>query len=192
MGIGLLERRRVTPPAPDRPTTRAVLAAMLAELNREVAAAAVAGGGANSAPCLAAPPRNTAPSPRNEALLRQVLNFVTTHPEQHQQRDWVCELADGRIVGCVAYHTVMHAGHQVLLDASGRHIVLARTGGRTHIFDAAQRALGLTADEAISLFDPSNSVARLWQLAAHMTNGRVALPAGTGGAAHHAVVEVTG
>lgn len=94
----------------------------------------------------------------NVALLRKTMEHIESHPQEWEQRHWICG------------STACFAGHAVLIDGgeSAFHhaYVIARTddpawhvhGGQISILRRAQHILGLTLAQAIDLFEGSNTM----------------------------------
>lgn len=112
----------------------------------------------------------------NVELLRRVLEHITAHPEEHDQRVWARHTDCGTAM-CLAGHAVTITGHAI---DYGKHswsglVYLTRAG--ESIEDVAARELGLSDDQAENLFDPDNTRAELWREAAQITDGAIEIPA---------------
>ncbi|MGW9032914.1 hypothetical protein ACWGQ5_55185 [Streptomyces sp. NPDC055722] len=100
----------------------------------------------------------------NTELAARVLRWITAHPEQHAQREWMHGvdhlLAQQPLpVGvtlCAASHTARLSGHALHRQGTRRGPVFAAKPGRDPVFvkDAARRELGLSKEDADALFDP--------------------------------------
>lgn len=117
------------------------------------------------------------------ARLRKELEFVTSHPERWDQRRWAVRGPTCGTVACLAGTTVLHAeleltwARNVGLTRGRRFDVEAAytTDGR-HVMAAACDLLGLTVAQTDRLFNPSNTLRDLWELAAEFTAGEVVAP----------------
>lgn len=119
----------------------------------------------------------------NEDLLQRTLDYITEHPEAHNQSTYGARLPDGSVVGCLAFHAVRLSGHPInwrppslssFPEISVVPLVITPSGQQMRIETVAKQALGLTATQAITLFSHNNSIDRLWRLASELTDGRVA------------------
>jgi hypothetical protein len=117
----------------------------------------------------------------NVPLLRKTLEYITAHPEEHDQRNWGVKTACGSSY-CLAGHAVVLAGHEIdwhspdLVRMGMRSSCHALTDGR-YISDAAREELGLDPERAARLFDANNDLGTLWRLASEYTDGEVEVPA---------------
>lgn len=111
----------------------------------------------------------------NVPPLRKALEYVTDHPEEHNQLTWAQRRSCGT-TGCLAYHIAVIAGHEARWgdftwdNAQAAYHV---TTGET-IKVVAAREIGLDLIQSDLLFAGSNSVDRLWELAAEFTDGEIA------------------
>lgn len=137
------------------------------------------------------------------ATLQQVLDFLTEHPEQHEQQTWLkkvptlesSDLAACGTVGCLAGHLSL-IGHTIPDSAWEPFYTYARDGDQLRYwvirFDqfpvttAAEEALGLSyvqnpdAVEARGLldrmFEGDRTIRQLWELGNELTDGRLRIP----------------
>jgi hypothetical protein len=111
----------------------------------------------------------------NVALLQKVLDYITEHPEEHDQsiiaKRTLCGTA-----ACVAGHTVAMTGHILNWSITGQAYTC--DSGRENILDVAATELGLTYDQSSELFSADNTLAQLWLIASVFTEGAVEIPAG--------------
>lgn len=111
----------------------------------------------------------------NVELLRKVLEHITAHPDEHDQEVWARRTACGTAM-CLAGHAVVMTGHRIdwsLLDIGG----LATFTTTGEIIEAvAERELGLDLGQSVELFSAANTLARLWMLAAELTDGEITPP----------------
>lgn len=96
-------------------------------------------------------------------LLQRSLDYITEHPEEHNQGSW------GR---CLAHHVTEQAGHIFSVSHCDCCQPVLTTDGR-HVRDVAKAELGLCGDQASRLFHGRNSVNLLWELAGEFSGGRV-------------------
>lgn len=102
---------------------------------------------------------------------RMVLDFITAHPEHHNQAVWAVpmawlrELYDESLVGtcgtvaCVAGWTCIMAGDELTSSDGSPELdhAISDSGAALEIPERAMRLLGLTKDEADELFYDINS-----------------------------------
>lgn len=140
----------------------------------------------------------------NVPELRKVLEFVTAHPDVHDQEVWVdvrdaprdaperferCLFGEARTPrhllrdeyvwscgtsACLAGWTALLAGWR---PAYGDDQLVYRDDRVRHAEEVARERLGLSLLQADALFDPANSRRRLWRLAARFTDGAIRPPA---------------
>jgi hypothetical protein len=142
-----------------------------------------------------AAPESDAPEASTEVnveLFQRALDYVTANPQEHDQSIWA-RRTDNGIVGCLGYHTARLAGHTMDWkrnghpsfgsrcwfcdsDHSNESVHVVTEGGRVHVFDVAQQALGLTARQANLLFHPTVTLAQQWKYATEYTNGAITVP----------------
>jgi hypothetical protein len=122
----------------------------------------------------------------NVPLLRKELEYITAHPEEHDQLIWLRNRFEGEnrcgTAGCLAGNAVLHAGRvegwtDVKYD--GRKYVVGPTryfpsGGSWT--DVGAELFGLNTDQAIDLFDETNTLRRMWRLANRFTYGEIEIP----------------
>ena len=108
----------------------------------------------------------------NVPLMRKTLEHVTLHPEEHRQHLWLRRTPCGT-VGCFAGHAVIFAGHEIDWGIANLYGELDVTKAGDTIFVVARRELGLTVDDAESMFYGGNGIDDLWRLAELFTNGEI-------------------
>lgn len=119
-------------------------------------------------------------------LLRKVLDFVTEHPEVHDQNIWAEKSPCGTSC-CLAGHTVLMTGHEIDWredgNGSGEYgadrvkTPIVVKGMRTdQISNVAGHELGLDSDQKETLFIDSETVEDLWRAANEFTNGEIEIP----------------
>lgn len=116
-----------------------------------------------------------APVVGNEPLLQQVLEYITAHPEEHEQSTWG-RIKNGRVVGCVGFHAVRLSGdYRLVFDTTDRHYATALDSNNHELYisDAAYKALGIGTG-TYRLFAGGRTLDELWQDANELTDGRVA------------------
>ena len=120
-------------------------------------------------------PTPTTASPEvNVELLGQVMEYITEHPEEHDQKVWAQRTRTG-VVGCVAYHTTRLSGRELHWPSqcNGEARFVQDGENVTPIFVAARDALGLTSQQADVLFDAANDLTGLWSIAGTLSNGHL-------------------
>lgn len=113
----------------------------------------------------------------NWRLLQAELEFVTAHPEQHDQTTWA-RRTDCGTACCLAGWTVIHAGFDLAWVRSSDEGVVALWLA-THDITIREQAiilLGLSDDDAHRLFNQDNTLADLWQIGYAITRGAVRRP----------------
>lgn len=139
-----------------------------------------------------------APTPAQIDRLRRELEFLTAHPERHDQgtwyrlprpeavdaepgTDWTCGTS-----GCLAGWTALHADYQPWVDKRGyvaddARVVRPGPGPAyerlVDVHDLARDLLGLTDRQANLLFGGDNALRDLWEYARVFTNGAIVVPA---------------
>ncbi len=116
----------------------------------------------------------------NAVLLRQVLDHITAHPEQHDQAHFAIRTDCGTAY-CLAGHAVVLSGYRIAWEESllNRHAFNAKLddGSTAEIPDLAAELLGLEPgpydEEWPDLFDGGNSRADLWRMASELTDGAI-------------------
>lgn len=118
----------------------------------------------------------------NEPLLREVLEYITAHPEEHDQSTWG-QIKNGRVVGCVGFHAVQLSGdYRLIFEIFDTHRAgqyakaLDSNNNELLISDAAYKALRIdrvTPSGAYRLFIGCETVDDLWQIASELTGGRI-------------------
>ena len=128
----------------------------------------------------------------NVQLLQRELDFLMTHPDQHNQgkylqlsddfdsltartnTEWHCGSA-----GCLAGWTAMHLGWtpiEIPWMSSGEAEMVHPDGSIDNPHRIAEQALGLTEHQAAGLFSGGNSIRRMYRLANTYTNGQIQIP----------------
>jgi len=121
------------------------------------------------------------------ARLRKALEHVTAHPDEWDQRVWWRSSVESGCgtAGCLAGTVVHQAGYEIPttfeteVDGErlrGADYAFSPTGRREEISEAAQRLLGLSNAQCMRLFNPLNSLARLWYIASVYSGGRIEVP----------------
>lgn len=129
----------------------------------------------------------------NVPLLRKTLEYVTEHPEEHDQGSWAERtIRDGvvcRSSHCLAGWAVVLDGEETIdwdhpddtweISAQTTKQSVHRIGGRD-IEEVAHELLGLPGKVSekteVPLFKPDNSLAKLWHLANEVTDGEIEIP----------------
>lgn len=123
----------------------------------------------------------------NVPLLRKTLEHITAHPEEWDQETWALQTSCGT-VGCLAGWAVTLAGHNLVFTkgcdcevCDAEESIAAETcivdGQLRTIHKAAEHALGLTQEQACSLFNGGNNLHTLWAEANAITHGEIVIPA---------------
>lgn len=131
------------------------------------------------------------------ARLRDVLEFVTAEPDRWDQAswyrvahdvlrgtaapgaDWTCATS-----ACLAGWVALRAGWEPRIyrrgDATWADNETVRSAtdpdAVEHVRDVATELLGLTPEQAVYLFHADNNLRDLWEFAAVLTDGAVAVP----------------
>ncbi len=116
----------------------------------------------------------------NVELLRKVLEFITEHPDEWEQAEWLSRSTCGT-AGCVAGWAVVMDGQEIewepdVLDNGLTGYRASGTKQGLRIDDAAREALGLTPFEASEMFMAYNDLPYLWHLAREFTGGEIEPP----------------
>ena len=114
----------------------------------------------------------------NVPLLRKVLEHITAHPEEWNQEWWAVKSTESSCgtACCVAGWTVSWAGHGFQWDSEGRSSVYLKEDDMRSIPHVAQDLLGLSPQQANTLFFSGNSLQDLWELANEFTGGEIEIP----------------
>jgi hypothetical protein len=113
----------------------------------------------------------------NVPLLRKVLEYVSEHPEEWDQRAWMQWRPRCGTTGCVAYHTLALLGYTAVFKGPEVTGWAKSPDGRSvSIPIAAADALGLDPIRRSMLFDGANTLADLWMFAAEFTDGEITVP----------------
>jgi hypothetical protein len=120
----------------------------------------------------------------NVDALRRELEFVTAEPERWDQSTWVhyVDRSDAEpgadwtcgTTACLAGWTALHAGYRP--HPPYESVVVGPRGTPEDVEDLARRLLGLTPGQANLLFDGSNTLRDLWELARALTDGAIEVP----------------
>lgn len=117
----------------------------------------------------------------NVPLLAKVLDHVTGHPGEWNQTMWAVENSCGTLC-CVAGWAAIMAGYELKFDSAvcscGCTDALdgntaSYTTTNEFISDVAQRELGLTEDQAKTLFSGCNNINDLWAIANAYSDGEI-------------------
>lgn len=113
----------------------------------------------------------------NVPLLTKVLDHITAHPEEHDQRSWAIRKDGCGTACCVAGWAVVMSGHEFAWWEWSDGDVADETVDHELIGHVAQRELGLTYEQARLMFRGDNTLYTLWYLAAEYTHGEITPPA---------------
>lgn len=108
----------------------------------------------------------------NVPLFRKALEYVTEHPEEHDQDVWAYRTRCGTKL-CLAGTVAMLTGHAFVWDefSDGAQAVWT-TDGRS-IADVAQDELGLDNVDANWLFNGCDTIDELWEAAEEITDSEI-------------------
>jgi hypothetical protein len=114
----------------------------------------------------------------NVPLLRKVLEHVTAHPEEWNQKWWATKTTESSCgtACCVAGWAVSWAGHDFKWDSNGEASVYIRERDARAIPHVAQELLGLNPEQAGILFFSGNTLPMLWEFANEFTEGEIEIP----------------
>lgn len=116
----------------------------------------------------------------NVPLLRKQLEWATSEHAKATRGEF-SEWDQDKWCGtrcCIAGHTALDTGWTTHTYPDGAvSTVLTRGTESEHVRYVAQDALGLTWDEAQTLFDGKNQISDLWRIANKVTNGEIEIPA---------------
>ncbi len=124
-----------------------------------------------------------APAPAVDVpLLRKVLEHLTAHPDQHEQRHWWLTDTDTACgtAGCIAGWTVALARPDLDVYDDGDHRPILLPGEPlpvAHVCDTARALLGLPFTVAAALFRGQTTLRDLWQQAEFISGGAITVPA---------------
>lgn len=117
--------------------------------------------------------------------MRKTLEHVTAHPEEWDQGMWAQQTACGT-TACFAGHVVADAGYDFLWGLNGETNpdgsyntdawYASVDGQKQYISVVAARLLGLSLEQAESMFSVANGLGDLWELASRYTNGEIVIP----------------
>ncbi len=128
-------------------------------------------------------------------LVRE-LRDITLHPEKHDQATWIEAEKNPELnpisacgtTGCLAGNAVLNSGAKLVWsavekydDRQGRWVPSGRFKAADCVVDGslmsvsrrARELFGLSGSEADRMFDPDNSIQRLWELAIDFSEGMV-------------------
>ena len=122
----------------------------------------------------------------NTVRLQSELEFITRNKAHHQQSEWFREFPDNacQTSGCLAGWTAIHHAKDELViqeaqvPFKGEYVKVLYydpIDGRDWI-DLGADLLGLTWDQAETLFEGNNSLWDLWNLASIITRGEITIP----------------
>ena|SRR5690348_2417744 len=106
----------------------------------------------------------------NVPLLRKALEYITEHPEEHNQRNWAQRTSCGTTF-CLAGTVAKLTGHDFIWDLEGGTQALLVTNGR-EISEVAQDELGLDNVDAHLLFH-CYDIRELWETVEEITDGEI-------------------
>lgn len=103
----------------------------------------------------------------NKELALTALDYITAHPEEHNQKSWATRLACGT-AGCLAYHVCHLSGYEADVNRcegaiQGVPAVSFLTNG-DGIESRAMKLLGITSNQAVYLFAFHNSVEKMYDM----------------------------
>lgn len=116
----------------------------------------------------------------NADRLLDVLTFLETHPDQHDQGIWISTGTCGT-VGCLAGWACLRNGYVELISEDlmlgavhwGVYIDSDPTKTVLSVFEVAMNLLELDSDDAEWIFDGDNTLEDLWCIADGLTDGEV-------------------
>jgi hypothetical protein len=117
----------------------------------------------------------------NVPLLRKTLEYITEHPEEHDQEMWGLKTRCGTTY-CLAGHAVQLAGHEIAWpppccpECDGREKAAYLCADGRDIAEVAREELGLARDQAWCLFNSGKTLFGLWFMAREFTNGEIEIP----------------
>lgn len=111
----------------------------------------------------------------NVELLDRTLAYIEEHPEEWDQKEWVCGST-----ACFAGNALLLEGLERIRTSNGRllsrtDLQVPSTGASVEIAETAKCALGLTDMQARTLFAGFNNMAALRQMVANIKVGRPTL-----------------
>lgn len=123
----------------------------------------------------------------NTPMLLQELQFITRNKAHHNQGDWFTEYPDNacKTAGCLAGWTAIHHAKDQLLTTKSeawiaeedRYVPVLMYGPKNGSWSGlGKELLGLDWDQADELFEASNTIWDLWNLASVITNGEIQIP----------------
>lgn len=114
----------------------------------------------------------------NVALLQKALDFITEHPEQWHQGDWMTRTSCGTAC-CLAGTIALMEGYKPVwedyMDRADTAQLSPDSYGKS-VFSIAQEALNIKVGQADDLFWGSNGLATLWELAFEFSDGQIKTP----------------
>lgn len=122
----------------------------------------------------------------NVPLLRKVMDHITAHPEEYDQREYAVR-TDCGTTHCVAGWALALSGrefifralrvcdHRTAADFGWQAELGVVSGDYTH--GAAAEALGLKWADAERLFDIDNTLPGVWRIVEELTSGEITRPA---------------
>lgn len=117
----------------------------------------------------------------NVPLLRKALEHVTAHPEEWDQGVWAKRSSQCGTQYCLAGTVVVLSGEFRAQWSSTNYSTefthyCTRVDNDDCLYDIQDTAINLLNTDAYHLFNGSNTLRDLWELAAEMTNGEIAVP----------------
>jgi len=115
----------------------------------------------------------------NAPLLLKVLEHITAHPEEHNQRNWGIRRTGCGTAYCFAGWAAVMSGHELLWEKAPFDDDVFRafiTAEGRPIESVAQDELGLTYVQQHEMFGTRNTLRQLWQMAAVYTRGEITPP----------------
>jgi hypothetical protein len=92
----------------------------------------------------------------NHAEIENIIGYIEAHPEEWNQQDYASRY-ECQTAYCVAGHACVRAGYTFQWE-DGRTWATHLDDGHTPISHRARQLLGLTDDQAITLFQASNTI----------------------------------
>ena len=109
----------------------------------------------------------------NVPLLRKALEYITEHPEEHDQSSWARRTPCGTTL-CLAGTVAKLTGHDFSWDVFP-DLAFSTTTGRL-ISEVAQDELRIDNVDAHLLFHGCDTVDELWEAAEEITDGEIRRP----------------
>lgn len=121
----------------------------------------------------------------NIPLLRKVMEHITTHPEEYDQREYAVR-SDCGTSHCIAGWALALSGREFTYRRlqSWDHRTAADFGWAAQVgilgdcseHDEAAKALGLEDDDAAEMFHEDQTLSGVWECVERVTDGEIARP----------------